>query len=61
MIINPDFEQDYWSRTAIAIYKIGHDCIRLMKWLIHDDRSDYDNMNYYDLMGSILGCLNEIS
>ena len=30
---NPDFEQDYWSRTAEGIYKIGHDSIRLMKWL----------------------------
>ena len=24
---NPDFEQDYWSRTAEGIYKIGHDSI----------------------------------
>ena len=49
---NLDFEQDYWSRTAIGIYKIGHDSIRLMKWLIFYDRSFYDN-NYFDLMGSI--------
>ena len=27
----PDFEQDYWSRTATGIYKIEHDSIRLMK------------------------------
>ena len=25
---NPDFEQDYWSKTATGIYKIGHDSIR---------------------------------
>ena len=31
MILNPDFEQDYWSRTAIGVHKKGHDCIRLMK------------------------------
>ena len=29
----PDFDQDYWSRTAIGVYKIGHDSIRLLKWL----------------------------
>ena len=32
MIENPDFEQNFWSRTATGIYKIGHDNIRLMKW-----------------------------
>ena len=30
---SPDFEQDHYSRIAIGIYKIGHDSIRLMKWL----------------------------
>ena len=34
MLENPDFEQEYWSRAAKAINKIGHDSIRLMKWLI---------------------------
>ena len=33
MLENHDFEQDYRSRRAIGIYKIGHDSIRLMKWL----------------------------
>ena len=28
MFMNPNFEQDYWSRTAEGIYKIGHDSIR---------------------------------
>ena len=28
---NPDFEQDYCSRTATGIYKIGHDNFRLME------------------------------
>ena len=50
---NPDFDQNYWSRTAEGIYKVGHDSIRLKKWLIYYDRSFYDNMNYFDLMGSI--------
>ena len=57
---NPDFEQDYCSRTAVGIYKIGHECIRLRKWLTYYDRSCYENINYYDLMGSNLNCLNDI-
>ena len=60
MIKNPDFEQNYWSRTSTGIYKISHDSIRLMKWLCYCDRSCYENINYYDLMGSVLKCLNEI-
>ena len=39
MIKNPDFEQNYWSRTAYGIYKIGHDSVRLMKWICYYDRS----------------------
>ena len=61
MIKNSDFEQNYWSRTATGIYKIGHDSIRLLKWICYYDRSYYENINYYDLMASILTCLNEIS
>ena len=30
---NPDFEQDYCSRTATGIYKNGHDSIRIRKKL----------------------------
>ena len=33
MLLNPDFEQNYWSRTAKGIYKIGHDSIQLMNWI----------------------------
>ena len=61
MLENSDFEQNYWSRTATGIYKIGHDSIRLMKWICYYDRSYYENIIYYDLMASILTCLNEIS
>ena len=61
MLENSDFEQNYWSRTAKRIYKIGHDSIRLMKWICFYDRSYYENINYYDLMGSICNHLNEIS
>ena len=31
MLKNSDFEQDYWSRTATGIYKIGHNSFRLKK------------------------------
>ena len=59
MIINHDFEQDFYSRTAMGIYKNGHDNIRLMKWLAYYDRSYYENINYYDLMGSIVKSIKE--
>ena len=61
MLENPDFEQNYWSRTSTGIYKIGHDSIRLMKWICYYDRSYYENIKYYDLMGSLCNHLNEIS
>ena len=61
MLENPDFKQNYYSRTATGIYKNGHDSVRLMKRLIYYDRSYYENINYYDMMGSISKCLNEIS
>ena len=55
---NPDFEQDYWSRTAEDIYEIEDDGNRLMKWLVFYDRSYYDNMICFDLMGSIVKSVN---
>ena len=58
---NSDFEQGYWSRTAISIYKIGHGSNRLIKWLIYYDRSYYDNTNHIDMMGSVCRNLREIS
>ena len=33
LIENRDFEQNHHSRTARVDYEIGHDSIRLMKWL----------------------------
>ena len=61
LLKNPDFEQNYRSRTATSIYKIGHKSVRLMKWICYYDGSYYENINYYDLMGSICNHLNEIS
>ena len=52
MCDNPDFEQDLYSRTAVGLYKIRHDSIRLMKWLVYLDRSCYENIRYFEMMGS---------
>ena len=61
MLKNPDFEQNHYSLTSTGIYKIGHDSIRLIKWICYYDRSHYENIKYYDLMGSVCKYLNEIS
>ena len=60
MLKNHKFEQNKYSRTSSGIYKKGHDSIRLMKWICYYDRSYYENRNYFDLLASILTCLNEI-
>ena len=57
----PDFEQNYYSRIAKKVYKNEHDNLRLMNWLAFFIRSFNVNINYYDLMGYTLKCLNEIS
>ena len=61
MVKNPNLEQKKYSITSSGIYKIGHDSIRLMKWICFYGRYYYGNINYYDLMGGILKYLNEIS
>ena len=60
MLESPNFEENYWSRTSNGIYKIGHDSIGLMKWIWYYDRSYYENISYYYLMGSICKNLNEL-
>ena len=59
MLKNPDFDQNYYSRTATGIYKIGHDSVRLIKWLAYYDSFYYGTNNYYEMMGSTLKCFNE--
>ena len=61
MLKNPDFEQNKYSITSSGIYKIGHDSVRLMKWICYYDRSYYENINYYYMMGSVCKHLNELS
>ena len=60
IIENPEFEQNHYSRTATSFYKIGHDSIRILKWLAYSDRSYCENKNYYDLIGSVLKYFNEM-
>ena len=61
MLKNPNFEQNKYSITSSRIYKIAHVSIRLVKWFCYYERSYYENVNYYDMMGSICEHLNEIS
>ena len=57
----PDFEQNHYSIISTCNFRIGHDYIRLMNWFIYRDRSYYDNMKYFDLMGSLCKHINEMS
>ena len=61
MLENPNFEESQYSTTSTGVYKIAHDSIRLMKWILYDDRSYFENFNCYDLMLNICKHLNEIS
>ena len=61
MLENPNFEQDHYSITSTGIYKVAHDSITLMRWIWYNDRMYNENINYYDLMGSIGKHFNEIS
>ena len=60
MLENPNFEQNQYSITSSGFYKFAHDCIRILKWICYYDRSYYGNINYYDLMGSIVKYSNRI-
>ena len=39
---NPSFDQNHCSITSTGVYKIGHDSIRLMKWICYYDRFFYE-------------------
>ena len=54
MLENPNFEQDFWSRTAISVNKTGHDSMILMKRICYYDQFYYETDYTYDLMGSII-------
>ena len=59
MFENSNLEQNHYSLTSTGIYIIAHDSIRVMKWICYYDRSYYENINYYDLMGSVIKSLKE--
>ena len=59
MCEHPVFEQKYYSTTGKGVYEIGQDSIRLMNSLAWNDRY-YENINYLDLMASVLTCPNEL-
>ena len=61
MLAKPLIEQSIFSGTTNGIFKVRHNSIRLMKWLAYYDRSFYEKIIYYDLMGPVLKILNEIS
>ena len=44
MLKNPNSQQNKYSINSTGRYKIGHDCIRLMKWICCYDRSYYENI-----------------
>ena len=53
MLQNPNFEQNKYSIISSGVYKIAHDNNRIIKRICCYDRSCYEKMNYYHLMGSI--------
>ena len=60
MILNPDFEQIFYSKISTSVYKLGLDSIEKMKWIPYYEHSDFEIFNYYDLMVSFLKFSNEI-
>ena len=56
MFINHYFEENQNSRTATGIYEIGHESIKLMKWICYYERSHYEFISYYNYLGSGLIC-----
>ena len=58
---NPDFEENYFSKTAEGIHKISHYSIRTLKCLCYADRPLNENSYYSDLMATVLTCPIEVS
>ena len=54
------FEQNYYSRTAKGIYRIGHNGARFFNWMAYYEKH-YENNHYFVLMGNVLSALNEVS
>ena len=58
--MDEDFQRNFHSRTAQNFHRNGHGSVRLMKYMAYCDRY-YTNIKYFDLMGSILSVVYEIS
>ena len=58
---NLDFEENYHSKTADGVLKIGQYSIRLMKYLCFPDRAFCEILNNLDLMSTVVTCLDEVS
>ena len=48
--MNPEFQRNHFSRTAKGIYRLGHKCIKLMKWMAWYERF-FDNINFLSQFG----------
>ena len=56
----PEFEQNFYLRTAKSNFRNGQGSVRLKKWIASYDHF-YENTFYFDLMASVLTCLKNIS
>ena len=54
-----EIEQNYSLITTEGIYSVGQDYIKISKWMAQNDNFN-ENINYFDLIASVLSCLNEI-
>ena len=52
--------QNYYSRRGKVIYTVGHDSIRLKRWISYYGRS-YENILYFDSIASVSSRLIEFS
>ena len=50
-VMDGNFEQDYYSRTAAGSYRIGHGSIRLLEWMAFYDIY-YEKLKFFDLLAS---------
>ena len=56
--MDKEVELNHCSRTAEVIYRLGHDSISLMKWIVCYD-NQHENNKSLDLMASTLTVSNQ--
>ena len=56
--LDKDFEQNYYSKTALDFYKIGHDSFRIKKSMSYYDKN-YENFVYSGLLASLSNYSND--